>query len=145
MFVGFATGPGAGFGGLGNQRAKVTSATQPLPFQEEVRGPNQEVEFFAGVNPTPAASNGTMDQGIVDGTVGAAQFRVVFDIIGTAGQSTTLDIGSFLAFGDAYTGTVDNLVTNTSVSITMPEAGAVTSSLASLGAVWGVIALRRRD
>ena len=116
-----------------------------VAFQETLSGPNQEVAFLAGLSTTGgAAGDGSLDQDPFGNGSGAAQFQIVFDVIGADGESTVLDIGTFLAFGDLYTGTVDAISTNTSVSITVPEPAAIATSLAAVSSVFGVVAIRRR-
>jgi len=109
--------PAAGcFNGLINQ---VGSA---IPFSENAVGPGIEAEFLAALGLTPASGNGSIDEGL-GGVVGAAQFRIVFDFFGAG--STTLNIGTYAPFLDGYTGTVDGIANNTSVTIQVGPGGPV--------------------
>ena len=76
-----------------------------------------------------------------DGTAEAAQFQIVYNVIGAG--STPLSIGTFAAYADAYSGASDNTVNNTSVAITVvPEPG--TALLMGLGLA-GLAAAGRRE
>lgn len=137
ILVGFATGPGEGFGGLDNQVGNA------ITFQETtVSGAGVESEFFAGLALSPASGTGALDQGIITGVAGDPQFQVIFDAL--AEGTTTLQIGTYAEYQDGYTGG-DNQITNTTVMITVPEPATIASSLAALGTVLGVVAVRRRD
>ena len=129
--------PSAGcFNGLTNQ---VGGA---ITFQENAVGPGVESEFLAALGLAAAGGNGSIDEGL-GGVAGAPQFQVVFDAIGAPGTSTTLDIGTFAAYLDGYTGTVDSNATNTSVAITIvPEPG--TALLMGLGLA-GLAGAGRRE
>ena len=130
--------PGSGcFGGLTNQ---VGGA---ITFQERAVGPGVEAEFFAGVNTSPAGGQGGTDPGIATGVTGDAQFQIVYDAL--AMGTTELQIGTYAAYLDGYTGTVDMIANNTTVTVTVPEAGAMASSLAALGSVFAVVGIRRRS
>ena len=59
-------------------------------------------------------------------------------------RATTIDIGAFADYSDTYGGG-DNGMNPASVTITVvPEPGAVAASLAAIGSVFGVAAVRRR-
>ena len=77
-----------------------------------------------------------------DGTAEAAQFTIVYNVIGNG--TTTLRVGTFADYADAYSGASDNIVNNTEVTITVPEPTSVAASLAGLASVFGVVAVRRR-
>jgi len=126
------------FNGLANQVGST------ITFQENAVGPGVEAEFLAALGLSAAGGNGSIDEGL-GGVGGAPQFQIVFDAIGAAGSSTTLNIGTFAAFLDGYTGTVDSNATNTSVSITIapiPEPG--TALLMGLGLA-GLAGAGRRE
>ena len=129
--------PAAGcFNGLTNQIGGA------IVFQENAVGPGVEAEFLAALGLSPAQGNGSIDEGL-GGVSGAPQFQIVFDAIGAAGSSTTLDIGTFAAYLDGYTGTVDSNATNTSLTVTIvPEPG--TALLMGLGLA-GLAGAGRRE
>ncbi len=89
------------------------------------------VFLFNGVTPNPTTGSGP------------EVFTVTFDAI--AAGTVDLDIGSIDSFGDAYVSTSGTTTPFTSVTITVPEPGAVAASLAALGSVFGVITVRRRS
>ena len=125
------------FNGLANQVGDT------ITFQENAVGPGVEAEFLAALGLSAAGGNGSIDEGL-GGVGGAPQFQIVFDAIGAAGSSTTLNIGTFAEYLDGYTGTVDSLATNTSVTVTIapiPEPG--TALLMGLGLA-GLATNRRR-
>jgi len=136
VFVAFCSDPNTCFGGLDNQ---VGGA---ITFQERAVGPGVEAEFLAALGLSAAGGQGSLDPGIVTGVTGDPQFRVIYTAL--AEGTTTLQIGTYAEYQDGYVGTVDELANNTTVTITVPEAGALTSSLAALGSVFGVVAIRRR-
>ena len=71
----------------------------------------------------------------------AAQFQIVYDVIGAG--TTTLRVGTFADYADAFSGASDNTVTNTGVTITVvPEPG--TALLMGLGLA-GLAAAGRRE
>jgi hypothetical protein len=117
-----------------------------IPLGETTTPAGEEVAFLAGLSVSGgAAGDGSLDQDPFGNGVGAAQFQIVFDAIGAPGASTTMAIGTFLPFGDLYTGTVDAISNNTAVSITIvPEPAAIATSLAAISSVFGVVAIRRR-
>ena len=129
--------PAAGcFNGLTNQ---VGGA---ITFAETAVGPGVESEFLAALGLAAAGGNGSTDEGL-GGVAGAPQFQIIFDAIGAPGSSTTMNIGTFAAYLDGYTGTVDSGATNTSVSITIvPEPG--TALLMGLGLA-GLAGAGRRE
>ena len=137
IFAGVCYAPGACFNGLPNGKdnsnfAEVTGT-----------GPGVEAEFFSGVSLIAAQGDGSLDQG-EDLVSGGPQFKIVFNAIGAAGSSTTINIGTYLEYQDAYSGSVDGNENNTSVTITVPEPTAIATSLAAFTSVFGVIAIRRR-
>ena len=117
--------PAAGcFNGLINQVGLA------INFEERAVGPGVEAEFLAALSVIPASGDGSIDEGL-GGVAGAAQFQIVFDTIGTY-QPTTFNIGTYAEYLDGYTGTVDSIANNTSVSIVFsPEPG--TAILLGLG------------
>jgi len=96
-------------------------------------GPGQEDTFLSALS--TSGSGG-------DGTAEAAQFTIVYNVIGNG--TTTLRVGTFTDYADAYSGASDNIVNNTDVTITVPEPTSVAASLAGLASVFGVVAVRRR-
>ena len=121
----FNFAPSVPFGGIANTPA-LLGEQGPLAG---VRA-GTSVNLFQGVSLSPAAS------------AGPESFQVEF-VAGEEG-TTTLDVGVFADYSDAYLGG-DNGVTNDSVEVTVvPEPGAVAASLAAMGSVFGVVAVRRR-
>lgn len=84
-----------------------------LPVEETNAGPGTEVDILSASSTLPAAGFGDADLGAVTGAEGDPQFRIAFSVL-SAG-TTTIDIGTFPAYLDAYSGTVDDLATNTSI------------------------------
>jgi hypothetical protein len=127
--------PSAGcFNGLTNQ---VGGA---IAFAENAVGPGVEAEFLAALGLAAAGGNGALDPAV---GAGVGQFQIVFDAIGAPGASTTLNIGTFAEYLDGYTGTVDSLANNTSVTVTIvPEPG--TALLMGLGLA-GLAGAGRRE
>jgi len=102
-----------------------------------------EAEFFSVVGLTVALGQGDQDTGVSGVQDGGPQMQIVFDAIGAAGSSTTIDIGTFDLYQDAYSGTVDSISNNTSVTITIvPEPG--TALLMGLGLL-GLAGAGRRE
>ena len=76
-----------------------------------------------------------------DGTTESAQFQIVYNVIGAG--TTTLRIGTFADYADAFSGASDNVVNNAAVTITVvPEPG--TALLMGLGLA-GLAAAGRRE
>lgn len=88
------------------------------------------VLLFNGVTPNPTTSSGP------------EVFTVTFEAV--AAGTVDLDIGSIASFGDAYVSTTSTTTPFSSVTVTVPEPGAIAGSLAALGSVLGVVAVRRR-
>ena len=128
IFNQICVAPGTCFNGLTNQSGSA------IPFAETTVGTvGVESQFLNALGLAPAGGNGSVDEGAVGGVTGDAQFQIVFDA--SAGGSTTLNIGTYFAYQDGYTGT-DGLdpgtSTNTSIAITViPEPG--TALLMGLG------------
>ena len=98
-----------------------------------IQGPGQEDTFLSVLGTAGAGG---------DGTAESAQFQIVYNVIGAG--TTTLRIGTFADYADAFSGASDNVVNNTAVTITVPEPTSVAASLAGLASVFGVVAVRRR-
>jgi len=88
------------------------------------------VLLFDGVTTSPTTSSGP------------EVFTITFDAL-QAG-TVDLDIGAIDAFGDAYVSTGGTTTPFSSVTVTVPEPGAIAGSLAALGSVLGVVTVRRR-
>jgi hypothetical protein len=131
--------PGAGcFGGIDN--------LAPAPLAQGTLSAGILVQFATGVSTAGVANDGTIDEG-VDGVGGSAQFQLVFTVPAEAPDgSTTITLGSDPAYGNATIGAggVSLVTNNASVTLTVPEPAAIASSLAALGSVFGVVAIRRR-
>ena len=118
--------PGTGsFNGVANLESGVSDTSE--------QGPGQEDTFLSVLGTAGAGG---------DGTAEAAQFTIVYNVIGAG--TTTLRVGTFADYADAYSGASDNVVNNTEVTITVPEPTSVAASLAGLASVFGVVAVRRR-
>ena len=118
--------PGTGsFNGVANLESGVSDTSE--------QGPGQEDTFLSILGTAGAGG---------DGTAEAAQFTIVYNVIGNG--TTTLRVGTFSDYADAYSGASDNIVNNTEVTITVPEPTSVAASLAGLASVFGVVAVRRR-
>ncbi len=112
------------FNGISNLESGVSDTS--------VQGPGQEDTFLSVLGTSGAGG---------DGTAESAQFQIVYDVIGAG--STTLRIGTFADYADAFAGASDNVVNNTSVAITVvPEPG--TALLMGLGLA-GLAAAGRRE
>ena len=112
-------------GGVSNLESGVADTSE--------QGPGQEDTFLSVLGTAGAGG---------DGTAEAAQFTIVYNVIGAG--TTTLRVGTFTDYADAYSGASDNVVNNTEVTITVPEPTSVAASLAGLASVFGVVAVRRR-
>ena len=117
--------PGTGsFNGVSNLESGVTDTS--------IQGPGQEDTFLSILGTTGAGG---------DGTAEAAQFQIVYNAVGAG--TTTLRIGTFAEYADAFSGASDNIVNNTGVTITVvPEPG--TALLMGLGLA-GLAAAGRRQ
>jgi hypothetical protein len=117
--------PGVGsFNGVSNLESAVTDTS--------VQGPGQEDTFLSLLGTAGAGG---------DGTAESAQFQIVYDVIGAG--TTTLRVGTFADYADAFSGASDNVVNNAGVSITVvPEPG--TALLMGLGLA-GLAAAGRRE
>jgi hypothetical protein len=111
------------------------------------------LEFAAGVNDTSIQGPGQEDTFLSilgfggagsDGTTEGPQFTIVYNVIGGAGTSTVLRVGTFANYADAFSGaSADNIVNNAQVAITVvPEPG--TALLMGLGLA-GLAAAGRRE
>ena len=129
--------PGTCFGGLPNTTAAASVGSANVPGLPEV-------QLFNGVSTVAVDGDGASDQGVITLTEGDPQFRIVF----TAAEegSTTIIIGANSAYGDNVVGAGGSLLnsTNAEITLTVPEPAAMASSLAALGSVLGVVAIRRR-
>jgi hypothetical protein len=117
--------PGTGsFNGVANLESGVADTS--------VQGPGQEDTFLSILGTAGAGG---------DGTAEAAQFQIVYNVIGAG--TTTLRIGTFADYADAFSGASDNVVNNAAVTITVvPEPG--TALLMGLGLA-GLAAAGRRE
>ena len=86
-----------------------------IPFEETNVGPGVKVQILSAASGTPAAGFGDADPGAFSGIGGDPQFRLAFTVIGVG--ATTIDIGTFATYLDSYTGTLDNLATNTAFTV----------------------------
>ena len=112
------------FNGITNLESGVSDTS--------VQGPGQEDTFLSVLGTAGAGG---------DGTAEAAQFQIVYNVIGAG--TTTLRVGTFANYADAFSGASDNTVTNTGVTITVvPEPG--TALLMGLGLA-GLAAAGRRE
>ena len=124
QIFGFDIGGGTFLGGLANSADGLEQ--QPLVG---VRA-GLSVNLFQGVSPTPAAA------------AGPDTFDVTFS--GAAEGTTTIDFGAFLDYSDTYTGGDNGQITDSLTVTVVPEPGTVAASLAAMGSVLGVVAVRRR-
>ena len=118
--------PGVGsFNGITNLESGVADTSN--------QGPGQEDTFLSALGTSGSGGDGTAED---------PQFTIVYNVIGNG--TTTLRVGTFADYADAYAGASDNVVNNTEVTITVPEPTSVAASLAGLASVFGVVAVRRR-
>ena len=117
--------PGTGsFNGVANLESGVADTSN--------QGAGQEDTFLSILGTSGAGG---------DGTTESAQFQIVYNVIGAG--TTTLRIGTFADYADAFSGASDNVVNNTAVTITVvPEPG--TALLMGLGLA-GLAAAGRRE
>lgn len=122
------------FGGCING---LTNLESGLRTQVGVEGAGAEDTFLSLLGTTPATGTGAADEPF-------PQFSIVYNV--DAAGSTTLRVGTFGDYADAYALlSGPGVVNNTSVAITVPEPTSVAASLAGLGSVLGVVAIRRRN
>ena len=117
--------PGTGsFNGVANLESGVADTSN--------QGAGQEDTFLSILGTSGAGG---------DGTTESAQFQIVYNVIGAG--TTTLRIGTFADYADAFSGASDNVVNNAAVTITVvPEPG--TALLMGLGLA-GLAAAGRRE
>ena len=112
------------FNGISNLESGVADTSE--------QGPGQEDTFLSVLGTAGAGGDGTAED---------AQFTIVYNVIGAG--TTTLRVGTFTDYADAFSGASDNTVTNTGVTITVvPEPG--TALLMGLGLA-GLAAAGRRE
>ena len=90
------------FNGITNLESGVSDTS--------VQGPGQEDTFLSVLGTAGAGG---------DGTAEAAQFQIVYEVIGAG--TTTLRVGTFADYADAFSGASDNVVNNTAVSIAIRD------------------------
>ena len=118
--------PGVGsFNGITNLESGVRDTSN--------EGPGQEDTFLSALSTSGSGGDGTAED---------PQFTIVYNVIGEG--TTTLRVGTFADYADAYSGASDSIVNNAEVTITVPEPTSVAASLAGLASVFGVVAVRRR-
>jgi hypothetical protein len=129
--------PGTCFGGLPNTTASAFETTANSPGLPEV-------QLFNGVSTVAVSGAGEIDEGVITGVAGDAQFQIVFTAAGDG--TTTITLGANTEYGDDVVGTGGVVLgtTNVDVVLTVPEPATMASSLAALGSVLGVVAIRRR-
>jgi hypothetical protein len=134
--VQFATGPGAGFGGLDSAQA----------IELDAAGGDAGIQFFNGVSISGTGATGAGDISPLTSATGGPQFQVIVEVAsGLADGTYTLDVGA----GHPTDGVIGNGgtalgSTEGSVVFTVPEPTTIASSLAAMGTVLGVVGLRRR-
>lgn len=129
-------------GGLSNLAGSASGANRALA--ESAIGANgNRVQFALSAAVTGVSNVGAGTDTGIDGNVGTSQFDITFR--GIAEGTTTI------FFDTGYQGDLVNLSGGAdeegvgfSVAITVPEPAAVAGGIASLGAVVGVVAVRRR-
>jgi hypothetical protein len=128
---------GSCFGGLANTTTSAAESTENVPNLPEV-------QLFNGVSTVAVSGTGATDEGVITGVAGDAQFQIVFTA--AAEGTTTISLGANTAYGDTVIGTggAELGATNADVVLTVPEPATMASSLAALGSVLGVVAIRRR-
>lgn len=127
--------PDGCFGGLTNLAAGDLELSSIPGFGNRV-----QIALSAGL--MGVANTGDMDPGL-DLVVGSSQFDVTFVAVGEG--TTTLQVGTSFQ-GDAIIleGGVEEEATGDSLTITVPEPGAIAASMAALGSVLGLAGIRRR-
>jgi len=124
LLFGFIQAGVGSFNGVTNLETSVSDTS--------IQGPGQEDTFLSILGTAGAGG---------DGTAEAAQFQVVYNVIGAG--TTTLRVGTFTDYADAFSGASDSIVNNTGVTITVvPEPG--TALLMGLGLA-GLAAAGRRE
>jgi len=110
--------------------------------QEIAQDGPTEIQFFNAVSTTGSTFTGEIDEGVVTGVSGDPQFHLVF----TVNETTSINIGDG-GEGDGALGTggLPLMSNNAVVNVTIPEPGAVVSSLAALGTAFAVVGFRRRS
>jgi hypothetical protein len=132
--------PSTCFGGLDNTESSIAETTSNVPGLPEV-------QLFSGISVSGSSQTGALDQDYTGGlgTTGP-QFQIVFTAANEG--STTISLGANVAYGDnvvAAGGALANDAnTNAEITLTVPEPATMASSLAALGSVLGVVAIRRR-
>ncbi len=128
--------PGTCFGGLANIAAG--------PLAESAIGANGnrvQIALSAGLD-TVTGLSPSIDQGL-DEVTGSSQFDIVFT--GVAPGTTTLIIGTgYQGDGIILAGGANVPATSPTLTITVPEPGAVAASAAALGSVLALAGIRRR-
>ena len=97
--------PGVGsFNGITNLESGVADTSN--------QGPGQEDTFLSALGTSGSGGDGTAED---------PQFTIVYNVIGEG--TTTLRVGTFADYADAYSGASDNIVNNTEVTITVGGPG----------------------
>jgi len=126
------------FGGiLNNDNAFFDSSD--LSGGDYVQG-GDTVKIVSSLAQVPGTADGAIDPGL-DGVFGSHDVRDV-QITMTAGSNA----GQFdLTVGGTYSAGGNNTITNTAtVTVNVPEPGALAASVASLGTVFALVGIRRR-
>jgi hypothetical protein len=126
------------FNGLDNTVAGALTQSAITGFPDRVQIANS-----AGL--TGRTGDGSDDPGL-DGVIGGGdvEFQLIFE--GVQAGTSTLNIGTGYQ-GDVVVleGGATAEAANAMLTITVPEPGAIAASVAALGSVAGVVAIRRRD